>query len=740
MPRFEVTGPDGARYEVTAPPGSSEDDAIRYIQIQAAGVAAAPDRPELGIDYDKPVAQVRKAIDALPEPSKQPALKIWAQKRIAKERKAGFAPLPEPAQGIPFIGPYLDEAAAGADALLHSVVPGLGAPYNEALALQRARTGAADVANPALAATSKLAAGVATAGPLFGRLKPAQTLAGRIGQGATIGGTLGAVEGFGAGEGSPVNRTDAATLGTLFGMGFGGVLPVAGSALTRGYGAVRNAIAPTLERFRYGPQEAADEILAQRIAREGSSPAAKRLDLQRGQAQAARLDANSRATLPETLADTSDDMRRLTSSLYRQGGEAANVIKQTLERRQRGPVNPFGRQDGSAPQGQMARIMDSTERALRIRSANTARRTERQIMAEQAREGRRLYDEAYRASEFFDLKPAIDAMGLTIQQYPGPFAARLNRARNLFLKAGSSKNNPLWVDNIRRFDAAKKSLDDMIEGAQRQGQGNLARELTGFKDALLRQVHGLDQTETPTRNLLYQEARQTWGSAAENREAIDLGRSALREGSEVSVEQFRDLTRGQQALFRLGFLESLRNALGTKRPGNDITQLFQQRRVRELMGEIVPRSQGGRNVFRNRPERYGDVLRREERMVETNREVLGNSKTAQREQDDFNFAGSALATMWNRFRSSPSLFNIGIEAVGAGIQRVFAYRQDVALELAQRLLESDPTVRNQILRRLARRGGPDRFARFADEIDRAGNVLIGASQPLGIEDQGSGAR
>jgi len=145
------------------------------------------------------------------------------------------------------------------------------------------------------------------------------------------------------------------------------------------------------------------------------------------------------------------------------------------------------------------------------------------------------------------------------------------------------------------------------------------------------------------------------------------------------------------------------------------------------MSEIIPRSKG-RAVFSNRPERFGDYIDREARMVSTDRVVMGNSATAQRQQDDAAFAGDALASMWNRFRASPSLFNMGVEAIGAGIQKVFGYRQDVAVALARRLLEQDPTVRNQILRRLQRRS-PNNFARFAKALDRSVNTLIPATTP-----------
>lgn len=291
------------------------------------------------------------------------------------------------------------------------------------------------------------------------------------------------------------------------------------------------------------------------------------------------------------------------------------------------------------------------------------------------------------------------------------------------------------ANDIRRFDNAKKALDDMISKAQRAGENNLVRELTEFKRSLLDAVHVPNQAGRATQNLRYQEARDAWGSAAENREAIDLGRAALRDASEVSVDQYRALSPGQRQLFRIGFLESMRNALRTRRPGNDVTQIFEQQRVRELMGEIIPRSRGDA-VFADRPERFGNVIRREQRMMTTNRDVLGNSATAQRQADDMAFAGDALAGMWNRFRQAPSLFNMGVEAVGVGIQRVFGYRQDVAISLARRLLEADPQARNQILRRLRSRGGPDVFARFADALDRSSLALVGgAAGPVQIEGQ-----
>lgn len=697
-----------------AKPAAGDNPYGEFERVQAFD----PSRPETGLDFTKSIEALRPDIAKLPEDAKKRAYDIWANKYVADERSKGLAPLPEPARGIPIVGGMLDEASALINSGLHSVTGGrTGRPYDEALAYERARLRQAEQASPALAATSQLATGIVTGGPVLSRITPAATTLGRMGQGAAIGGGLGYAEGFLGGEGSAGDRHERGMQTAGAGMTVGALAPVAVDAGIAGLGKVRDAINPMWTRFRSGAEDAADVILAQRIAREGSTPSQKRLALQTGQ-QTARMDSNSRATLPETLADTSDDMRRLTGSVYRAGGEAGNLTKSVLDRRQRGPDNPYAHAQATAPDGQFARVTDATERALLVKSANSARQTDKQLMMRQKSEGKRLYDDAIKAQDAFDIEPAVTGLGLKIQQYPAPFAARLNRARNLFVKSGAAGNQPFHVNELRRFDNSKKALDDMIDKAERGGEGNLARELTEFKHNLLSQVHANGK------NKVYQQARDTWGSAAENREAIELGKAALKEGSEVSAEVFRDLTSGQQRLFRIGFLDSLKSALGGRKPGDDITQLFQQRRVQDLMREIIPESKRG--AFANRGERFGELMSREQRMVQTRNEVLGNSKTAQRQQDDMAYAGSALRQMYDRFRSSPSLFNVGAEAIGAGIEKMFGYRQDVALALARRLLETDRTVQNQILNRLARRGGPGAMQRFAEALDRTSTVVVGS--------------
>lgn len=668
-------------------------------------------------------------------------MQAWADSYVSNEREgarqttlgsigqAAGDVLRNVARGT-LVGSYLDEANAYTQGALNDVSGGrIGAPRDEVLAYNRATDRAIDKEFPIVSTAAQLVGGGASAMPF---VRPAQTVLGNMGKSAAIGGTYGAVSGFGAGEGTLQNRVEQAGTGAVLGTAIGGALP-AGVAAARGvYGQVRDALNPAILQRTQGPGAAADYIMARRLSASGSTPDAIGNDLAAGN-RARTFNANSQAPLPEMIADTSDDLQRLTGTVYRQGGEAGQTVRDALTARQRGPQNPYAPQPGEMP-GQAASVLEGAERAMLIRSADSARRTEAGIVAQQRAQGQQLYQQAFRAQDNFDIQPVLDGFALQAQQYPAPFQARMARALNLF-----RDNSPqrMQVNNLERFDAAKKALDDQIETAQRQGQGNLVRELTGFKNSLLDAVHGGSGAQ-PTRNVAYADARQAWGTAAENRQAIDLGRQALRENSEVSVEQYGQLTRGQQQLFRIGFLDSLRTALGTKTPGDDVTRLFQQRRVQELLNEIVPRSAGRTDQFRDRPQRFGEFMQRQGRMVQTRNAVLGNSATAQRAQDDMRGAGDMLSSALQALRGGTSWV---LEAAANTLNRVAGYNQEVSRELARTLTSTDPQQQAAALNRIRQRMGEAQFRIFTDNLSRQVQSASGSAAALaGRQRREDGAR
>jgi hypothetical protein len=705
----------------------------------AAQSAEAAQQPE-PLDTSLPTEGIRAQIAQMPEQHRAAAMRQWQEGKV-KEDKAHLSLSNNPvATGLrqftrgTVTGSFLDEADAALNSVTHSVTGGkAGVPYEEALEYNRARNRADDADSGWYGTGAKVAGGFASGGPIVKWLmKNAKSKVGKLASLVGAGGTAGATYGFGEGEGLE-DRLNQAETGAKWGAGLSLALPIAGKggafALQKGADYLP-AVKARLPISKVSDADSvADQWLGSKIRRSGTTPQQIEADLAEGQRNA-RLGSNSKlgykdvnednVLLPEMIGDTSDTLRRLMGSVYRTGNEAGEIVKGRLEKRQRGPDNFYAPRTDQTPQGQIERVLDSYDRAMQIRTKGSARQNEKAIIAEQKSKGDRLYKEARGGSEPFDLTPVIQKLDATVQTYPPPFAAKLLAARDLFVRPVKVKGQTLTqpVDNVTLFDNAKKALDDMIASAKKS-EPNLARELTKLKNELLEQVHAPSANGGPRKNVKYQEARDTWGSEAENLEAIELGRRALKEDSDVSVEMFRELNPAQQKLFRIGMRDAIRRAYGGKDTGADVTRLFDQRRVKELLAEAIPRTKKKTGVFADRPERFGDVMRREGRMVQTRNKVLGNSETAGRQADDMEFASDALGQVLTGGRT---VANFALEAIGATLSKFFGYRADVAKALAERLTTTDPAARAQVLTQIQQHMGPSKFAAFVKHLGQTAGL------------------
>lgn len=115
MARFEITAPNGSRYEITAPDDASESDVMSYAQKQFAMTE---------------------------QPRQEPIDPITAKGRAnaAELERKGFAPSPM-LTGVSALAPGLvDKAFSGVEAGLNYISGGkLGMPYDEALATKKAQ-------------------------------------------------------------------------------------------------------------------------------------------------------------------------------------------------------------------------------------------------------------------------------------------------------------------------------------------------------------------------------------------------------------------------------------------------------------------------------------------------------------------------------------------------------------------------------------------------------------------------
>lgn len=702
--------------------------------------------PTEAIDYGRPRHEVWAAIDKLPEERKYDAYRKWAERRVAGENAQSAVPqLPNVAADIPVIGGWLDEAAAGINAGLEyagrtlsgAQTRGFGDLYQEEAALARERERQAREAAPVLSAVSSLAVPVATAGPLLARLPVGgATAAGRIATGAAIGAPIGAAEGFSRGEGGVTDRARSAESGAKWGALFGAAVPAATVAAGAAYNAAAPHVWAAYPRVRAhlpawvtgaDPNAIATDILAARARSAGVTPAEMTRRFAEGE-RVSRFNPNSTAVMQEGLVDVDPEFTRLGGAVYRSGGEAANTIRTALDTRQEG-ARPFYRpaRANEPPSGQGEEIEDAARRALLIETRPTARATEEALTATRGTTADALYEAARANSEPFDLGNALTSFTLRAQQYgqESGFRSILNRAISLF----RDPSRPGYqVTNIERFDLAYRQLADMIDGAP----PTIRRELINFRNMLLDEVHGIDAQGHITRNAAYQQARQAYRLASDEIEAIDLGRRALNENSEVSVETWRALDPAHRALFRQGLEEGIRTRLGGMTRGQDATRLFRQRRIERLLSEVIPRSQRAAAEFADRPERFGAYIERKGRQAATRQAITGGSQTAERLAEDGKFAADAVGRFVQGVRG---FGNMGLEILTAVAQRAFGMRQDVAAALARQLVEFDPARRAAMIAEIARRYGTPGAARmFGESVHNAGLLLIPAA-PIETPDE-----
>jgi hypothetical protein len=369
-----------------------------------------------------------------------------------------------------------------------------------------------------------------------------------------------------------------------------------------------------------------------------------------------------------------------------------------------------------------------------VETKGTARAAEARLTQGRSATANVLYNQARAASEAFDLQPAIDAAALRLQQPAQTESGRIIRKGiELFQpRLGPMIRTPLGIFpaqsfpifNIERFDVAYKQLTDLIDQAYRNGNGYAGRVLTQFKNDLLNEVHAFDAAGNPTKNALYAQARNAYRLTSDELEALELGRRALREDSEVSLETWRALNPAHRTLFRVGLEEAVRSAGGRLTRSQDATRLFQSRRVQELLREVIPRSAKGE--FEDRPERFGTYIERQASQARVRQDVMGGSQTAERLQEDSKFAADAVT----RFvQGARGIGNMGLELVAAAARRAFGMRQDVAVELARMLVTSDPAARTAYLAQIAQRYGQPAVRSFGKTVQNFG-VLLVPSAPI----------
>jgi len=629
-----------------------------------------------------------------------------------------------------------DEIAAGVKSAVSDKT------YREALDEERTHLKKFKKKNPVTGVALEVGGGFATPGLglLSGILRPAATVLGNIGKGAAVGTGLGAVAGAGTAEGNE-NIPSAMAQGAVGGAVVGGALPVAAGVAAPVIGKALDTVRPMIARKRGGAGDAADEIMTQWMRSGGDNPAAlqKKID---DATEAGRLYSNSSAVDATMLADVSPSMQKLAGAATRSSPEAAAQASTVIKARQTG-VAPIGdaeqaiadaaglvtrnplakRVKGEKPAGQFERVGDAFKRALTIhdkdfhKMGENAYQTEKSMMAALKVEADKLYGEARKASENFNVAPVVQPV---IQKWAGEIDMLPIGEAGLVRKAlrQFTMGNGNVVTSLDAFDKGKRAVDGLIGRARTAGDNNAVRVLTGIKDEM---VSAVDSVGTQDIGRKYAAARDYYSSQMDLMDALELGRKAFRDNPEALVDQFRAMSTGQQKMFRLGVLESFKKEAGGKKRSADVVQMFETPRMQDLLREVIPRSGG--KVYATRPERFGDYLQNEKAMIGTRDAVTGNSQTQPRAMDDALFARQTASEIFDRVRSQPSLLSWGLELGSAAMNKVFGFREDVAAELARRLFTANPQERERILTALQQRMGQSRFDEWVNTLNTAAQQI-----------------
>lgn len=210
-----------------------------------------------------------------------------------------------------------------------------------------------------------------------------------------------------------------------------------------------------------------------------------------------------------------------------------------------------------------------------------------------------IYDKAFKQGTKLDLVKNKDLFE--------KIAPDIKDARRLF-----RLNDNIPDNSIVMLDAAKKSLDDKIGSAIRQGEKQQARILSGIKNDLVSKLDELNPD--------YKKARQVFSDFAsiENAQQQGLQFSKLR--PEELNRLFKGLSTSEKEAFRIGVRENLQKTVSSTTEGADpAKRIFGNSFKRKQLESIFP-NQSKFKEFEKR-------MIEETRAAETKLKVLGGSRT-----------------------------------------------------------------------------------------------------------------
>lgn len=734
MPKYRITGPDGATYEVTAPEGATDADVLKYAQSQMAPPEKPQDSPSLpaigpmvgakGKQYTSPQERHASAMpEFLPEGVRSALGHVNA--------------LPEMFVRGATVG-LSDYALAGVDQAVDGL-KGLLTPeqkdksFDESVQGVRGGVRKFQSANPVTGYGAEIAGSIyspllRTVAASAGRVRDGVGLLDRgtryLSQGAATGAVAGAGYAQDSDGGAP--GVDDLAFSTGVSAAIGAPLALGSGAAIEGGGAIFNwvrdrlasRVAPRVQgafggptappvpqspngafggaptpppappqgpnQWRRPPQDAGDvaaKVAARAAERDGSSNA--RLGAKLGQLGDQGV-----------LADTGPNMQTLAMTAAQQPGAAMQTVNTNLQ---------------SRGAGRETRLVDQVLGGVRQRYTNLVEG----LQAQRSQDAAPLYDLAFapntgsvttgsrqitspainRLLERPDVQKGL-SRGIKILEDEAAVTGQPVNYADYALRRSpeTGQFERVGTPTLRLLDAAKRGMDDLLfngEGLRNQF-GRLTQEGRGVERMRQTLVSEMDRLtlDPATGQSVYRAARNAWAGPSAQLEAAGNGRAWLSDDLDDVAQMVRRMGDSEREAYTIGMMRDIEERL-QKNP-NAALKLLNTTMAQRRMRMVLPKAEY--NSFKR-------TVLQEAKMLQTERGALGGSQTSLRDAAKADVNGQISEAGDTALALARGRGGVG-GIVDRVIDRANRPTEQVMNELARMLTSKNPAERQMALQRI----------------------------------------
>lgn len=237
---------------------------------------------------------------------------------------------------------------------------------------------------------------------------------------------------------------------------------------------------------------------------------------------------------------------------------------------------------------------------------------------------------------------------------------------------------------LRTIDYIKKSMDDTIKKALREGDDAQVRRIGNLKRSLV------EEADLADKGGLYAKARAVSGDYLSNKSAMDSGLDFLKDDPEVIGRFFKGMGKSEKEAYKNGVVKAIRSNIDNKIDGRNVTEIFQRPATRQKLQNILNKTE------------YNKLLAdvgATDKIFKLKNQITGNSRSVLRKvaSEEFDNAG-------HEFIADAAQNGFIKTSVKNGIQFIkksFDGMSDkMASDVADILYESDPKKKYQIVKQL----------------------------------------